>query len=160
MKADTQAVHLEKLMQEKKGLVSYKLALPLCKVLHTDIKTLSKNSILLLGLEHLECILISKENIMVHLKYLKGTGILQFEVVATSKMTQMKCDVEKYARVSLILKSIEITNVDIKTIITIEAIDFMHVEVCFDGVSHAEGKFVTVDETLAIQITKVTKNET
>ena len=159
MKADTQAVHLEKLMQEKKSLSSYKLALPFYKIMRSDIKTLSQNSIVLLGLKSLECVLLSDENTITKLKRLKSTSTLDFEIMTTSKIVPLKDDVEKYARVSCILKSIEIASLNLKTMITIEDIDFMHVEVYFDGVPQAEGKLVSVNDEIAIEITKVTKDE-
>ena len=61
MKAETQVVHLEKMMQKHHRYSEYELTMPLVEVKKSMLKNLAVDDVLLVGFEQLEMLLFQEE---------------------------------------------------------------------------------------------------
>ncbi|MCF6244686.1 MAG: hypothetical protein L3J43_06585 [Sulfurovum sp.] len=155
MKAETQAVLLEKMMKNKKVHSAYELILPLFTVKSTDLKDLSIKDILLVGLDRMEIsVLYNGQCAKVKMTHTNDTLMLEIDsigVCPSKSIENVKSEVVKclFANITFDTFTLgEQCTIDKLVLDTFEI--FIH-----DDVKIAEGKLVEVMDKIAIEITRV-----
>jgi flagellar motor switch/type III secretory pathway protein FliN len=132
MKAETQALHLEKMMQRHKLYPEYELALSPIQVKKNALKKLTSGDLFLLGMHRLEMILLEEGNISAN-------------VVLNESGNSSKIKIIKLNR-STIKQTKETAQLNLQEVL-------LHV----NGKNIAKGSLVNVDEEIAVQIDEVRK---
>ncbi len=155
MKIETQANHLEKMMHAHKLYPEYELALPLCEVKASVLKKLVVGDVFLLGLAHLEFILLSEGNLC-------ASGVIATHKKAhTVKISYLHKDTlqQDYTKKYKVLKCsfgmLQSRQMEVGHSVCIGQLDLQEVDLFIDEVNIAQGSLVTVDEEIALEITKV-----
>jgi hypothetical protein len=156
MRGETQALLLEKLMQNKKVHPEYELSLPFFKLKKTDFKRLSKADILLLGLDKIKLILVYSDLKYANVELIKDKNILELEVISIDKTLMLPSLKSKYEIVKSSLAILSIEQLDIGVRLDVSKIDFENVRLVVNGSNRQiEGKLVEVEGEIAIEIKKV-----
>jgi len=161
MKADTQAVLLEKMMQDKKVHPEFELTLPLFIVKKVMLKTLSVKDIFLLGLDTLELTLIHNDRIhnvsrYAKLIFVESNRRQELEITSIHDKVLHPLENAKYEEVKCVFCRIGVHQFEVGFTLSIEDMTFESVEI-FNVNSDitAEGKLIVVHGKIAIEITKV-----
>jgi len=161
MKAETQAVLLEKMMQNKKVHPEFELTLPLFNVKKSTLKRLSTGDVFLLALDTLELRVIHNDSThkvsrYAKLIYVENNGKEEFEIASIHDMDFIPLEKSKYEEVKCVFSKIEVHQFEVGSRLTLKDNLFDTVEV-FNVNSDitAEGKLIEVDSEIAIEITKV-----
>jgi hypothetical protein len=155
MKGETQALLLEKMMQNKKVQPVYELILPLFMVKRSDIDILTKGDILLVGLRSFKIIIISNDNIYANVEVIKHEKMNELEIISMDKILFSPID-SKYEVFKCLFSTINIELFEVGTTQDISDINFKYVTLLGDNnQKKLEGKLVEVKGEIAIKITKV-----
>jgi len=156
MKAETQAVLLEKMMQKKKVQPVYELTLPLFSMKQSLLKKLTKGDILLLGLDSLEIIVLQNEKTYANVMLLKNEKIQEIEIISTDNTWSYFTENPKYEVLKCLLSTIGVESFDVGTKQDISNVRFEYVTLYTEkNVKRLEGKLVEVEGNIAIEVTKV-----
>jgi len=156
MKAETQAVLLEKMMQKKKVQPVYELTLPLFSMKQSMLKKLTKGDILLLGLDSLEIIVLQNEKTYANVILLKNEKIQEIEIISTDNTCSYSTEDSKYEVVKCLFSTIGVESFDVGTKQDISNVRFEYVTLYTEkNVKRLEGKLVAVEGNIAIEVQKV-----
>ena len=155
MKSETQALHLEKMMQRHIRYPSYALALPLVMVQRKKLKALSVGDVLLAGIDTLEFLLIGQNTICATMRLKKMHTRYGVEIIDLVQETIDYSSGKKYETLSIVFGNVQSKALEIGHMIDISHIDLNGVTLVLEGKTIAEGALVNVDEEIAIQIKKV-----
>ena len=150
MKNNTQAVHLEEMMQEKNAFQKCTVLLPFATIKKSHLKKLSKDMVLLLNTEKLE--LIVEEGG----RYIDTTIQKRKLVIGNrAKDTEYSYDSKKYKKLKIVLCDVMIASFDRGETIDMNAFDFSDLSLYAEELLVAKGALVSVDAMLAIKIDEV-----
>lgn len=155
MKGETQAVHLEKMMQKHTLYPEYELTLPLFLVKSKVLKKLLVDDVLLLGLNALEFILISSGQTCAKVELLEDENSQKIKIVYLEKDTLKQEDTKKYEIIKCLFSTLQIRELEVGRKISIEQLDLREVKLFLKDEIIAEGRLVKVDDEIAIVIKKV-----
>ena len=157
MRAETQAVHLARIMQKHRRYPEYELILPLVKVKKNRLKKLTQDDILLLGLEGLELILLSEECICAKVLIDEAENSCKIKIENLFKNTEISNNSKKYEILKCSFGILQSRELEVGHTIDITQLDLEEVTLFTEGKKRAEAKLVNVDGEIAIQIIKVNK---
>jgi len=156
MKAETQAVLLEKMMQDQKVHPEYELSLPLFMLKRTVVNRLDKGDILLVGLDKLEFILIYNGNKYANVVLVKSENIEEIEIISMDEIISPSPINSKYEMLKCIFSTLAIEVIDVGIKANISKIGFEDITLITENNDKKlEGKLVEVEGEIAIEITKV-----
>lgn len=155
MKAETQALHLEKMMQKHKLYPEYELALSPIQVKRSSLKKLSKGDILLLGLDTLEMILVEEGGICASVVMTENENSNTIKIIELIKDTLKQANSKKYEVVEFSFGVIQSRIVEVGHQIETAQLNLEEVSLYVNGKNIAKGSLVNVDEEIAIQIDEV-----
>jgi len=161
MKAETQAVLLEKMMQNQKVHPEFELTLPLFMVKKVRLKTLLVGDVFLVGLDTLELTLIHNDSIhnvskYAELIFVENNCRQELEIISIHDKALHPLENSKYEEVKCVFSKIDVYQFEVGSRLKLEDMTFESVEV-FNVNSDitAEGKLIVVHGKIAIEITKV-----
>lgn len=156
MKGETQAVHLEKMMQKHKLYPEYELALFPIQVKKNALKKLSGGDLFLLGLHSLEMILLEEGTIISANVVLNESGnSSKLKIIDIYKSTVEQTDSKKYEIVKISFGVLQSRKLEVGHMIEIAQLNLQEVSLYVDGKNIAKGSLVNVDEEIAVQIDEV-----
>jgi len=155
MKSETQAIHLEKMMQRHKRHPEYELALPLFLIKYSTFKKLSIDDVFLLGLNALEFILINKGEICAKAELLEYGNSQKIKIIYLEKDTLKQSHTKKYEEIKCLFSTLQIKKLELGCKISIEQLDLQEVKLFVKDEYIADGTLVKVDDEIAIEIKKV-----
>ncbi len=155
MKAETQAVHLEKMVQKHKLYPEYELALPLFAAKYSALKKLSEEDILLLGLSMLEFILIFKDNICARAILNESQSSQKIKITSLEKDILKQEDTKKYAYIKCLFTTLQVNKLEVDSKISIAQVDLYSVKLYVQDKYIADGTLVAVDDEIAVKIKEV-----
>ena len=154
MKAETQADHLKKMMQAKNFYPSYELTLPFFSMKRSALTALNVNDVLLVGLIRLE-LLVLKEKKVCAIAKLDKKGVEVIEL----KDEAIAVDTKKYETIKSSFGTLQSRKLEVGYRLDTLELDMEEVKLFIEDEKIAKGKLVTVNDELAILITKVDCNE-
>ncbi len=157
MKGETQAVHLEKMMQEHKLYPEYELTLPPFFVKSKVLKKLSVDDVLLLGLNALDFILMSNGKICAKVEFLEEDNSQKIKIIYLEKDSLKQLNTKKYEKVKCLFSILQVRELKVGQKLSIEQLDLQDVKLFVNDVYIAVGTLIEVDDEIAIQIKKVKK---
>jgi len=155
MRGETQALHLEKMMQKHKLYPEYELALSPIQVKKNSMKKLSKGDILLLGLTSLNMILLEEGEVCANVVINKIKKSSKIKIIKLSKSTIKQSDSKKYETVKISFGMIQSRKLEIGHTIGIVSLNMQEVILTVEDENIAKGSLVNVDEEIAVQIDEV-----
>lgn len=157
MKSETQAFHLAKMMQDHTQYPKYELALPHVSVRSNQLKNLSADDVLLLGLDVLEFVLMDAERMCANVVLKEMENIHELEIIHMGKDTTKPIDSKKYHTLKLSFGMVQSKVLEVGHMIDITHIDLGKVSLVSEDEKLAEGSLINVDNEIAIKIDKVIK---
>lgn len=157
MKSETQAFHLAKMMQDHTHYPKYELALPLVSIRSKNLKKLSLDDVLLLGLNVLEFVLMDAESMCANVVLKDMENIHELEIVHLDEDTVYPVDSKKYDTLRLSFGTVQSKVLEVGETIDITHIDLGYVTLLSENKKLAEGSLINVDNEIAIKIEKVIK---
>jgi flagellar motor switch/type III secretory pathway protein FliN len=157
MKAETQAIHLEKMMQKHKLYPEYELALPTIQVKKNSLKKLSKGDILLLGLDTLNMILLEEGRICANVVINKIENGSKLKIIQLNKSMIEQSDSKKYETIKISFGMIQSRKLEVGYTIGVTSLNLQEVTLVVEDEDIAKGTLVNVDEEIAVQIDEVRK---
>lgn len=157
MKGETQAVHLEKMMQKHKLYPEYELTLPPFFVKSKVLKKLSVDDVLLLGLDVLDFMLMSNGEICAKVELLEDENSQKIKIIYLEKDTLKQADTKKYEKVKCLFSVLHIRELKVGRQLSIEQLNLQEVKLFVNDVYIAVGALIEVDDEIAIQIKRVKK---
>ncbi len=155
MKAKTQALHLEKMMQKHIPYPEYELALSPIQVKKNALKKLTSGDLFLLGMDRLEMILLEEGNISAN-AVLNESGISsKIKIIKLNRSTTEQSNSKKYEIVEFSFGVLQSRTLEIGHQIEITQLNLHEVKLLVNGKNIAKGSLVNVDEEIAIQIDEV-----
>ena len=158
MHGETQANRLAELMKQRGNLPSYELALHLVAVRSSSLKKLDINDILLLGLNHLECILIDDGTICAKTVLIKQNNRHVMKVVESVKEPIKHYDGKKYEMLKLSFGEIQSRTLDVGHTIDMSQVNLEKVSLVRNVKKIATASLINVDGQIALQIDKVERD--
>ena len=155
MKAETQAVHLEKMMQKHTLYPEYELALSPVQLKKNSIKKLSKGDILLLGLDNLNMILIDEGEIRANVVMNKSENSSKLRITQLNMSTIEQSDSKKYEAIVISFGMIQIRKLEVGHTLGVSSLKLQEVTLWVEDKNIAKGSLVKVDEEIAVQIDEV-----
>lgn len=155
MKAETQAIHLEKMMRKHHLYPEYELILCSVRVKKNVLKKLVPGDLLPLGLHRLEMILLSEENIAANVVLTQSGERCKVKIINYSKYTEESYKSKKYQAVGFSLGRLRTRQLEVGREIEITQLALHGISVQTDGKNIAKGSLVNVNDEIAVQIDKV-----
>lgn len=155
MRGETQALHLEKMMQKHTLYPEYELAFPPIQVKRNSLQKLSKGDILLLGLDSLEMILLEEENISASVVLNESGNGSKIKIIKLNKSTIEQYNSKKYETINISFGMIQSRTLEVGHQIETTQLNLQEVLLHVDGKNIAKGSLVNVDEEIAVQIDEV-----
>ncbi len=157
MRGETQALHLEKMMQKHKLYPEYELALPPIQVKKNSLQKLSKGDILLLGLDRLEMILLEEGNISANVVLNESENGSKIKIIKLNRSATEQPNSKKYEIVEFSFGVIQSRTLEVGHQIETTQLNLQEVLLHVNGKNIAKGSLVNVDEEIAVQIDEVRK---
>jgi len=155
MRGETQAVHLEKMMQKHKLYPEYELALFPIQVKKNVLKKLVSGDLFLLGLDSLEMILLEEDNISANVLLNKSGYSSKIKIMYLHKNTVEQTNSKKYETVKFSFGMLQSRTLEVGHQIEAAQLNLNKVSLYVDGENIAKGSLVNVDEEIAVQIDEV-----
>ena len=155
MRGETQAIHLEKMMQKHKLYPEYELALSPIQVKKNALKKLASGDLFLLGLNSLEMILLEEGNISANVVLNESGNSSKVKIINCNKSTIEQTNSKKYQIVKISFGVLQSRKLEVGHKIEIAQLNLQEVSLHVDGKNIAKGSLVNVDEEIAIQIDEV-----
>ncbi len=157
MKAETQALHLEKMMQKHKLFPEYELALSPIQVKKKDLKKLTSGDLFLLGMHRLDMILLEEGSISANVVLNESGNSSKIKIIQLKKSTTLQTNSKKYEVVELSFGMIQSRTLEVGHQIETAQLNLEEVSLHVNGKNIAKGSLVNVDEEIAVQIDEVRK---
>ena len=157
MKAETQALHLEKMMQKHKLYPEYELALSPIQVKRSALKKLTSGDLFLLGMHRLDMILLEEGEICANVVLNESGSISKIKIIKLNESTTKQTNSKKYEVVEFLFGVIQSRTLEVGHQIETAQLNLQEVSVYVDGKNIAKGSLVNVDEEIAVQIDEVRK---
>ena len=155
MRDETQSLHLAHMMQKHKVYPEYELVLPLLLVKKNSVKKLSKADVLLLGDEHLNLKLLKDDEIFGDIEIDESENSRRIKIVNIQKNMDISVNSKKYKILKCSFSFLQSRIFEVDHKIDISSLNLEKVNLIINNEKIAEGKLVSVDEEIAIEITKV-----
>lgn len=155
MKAKTQALHLEKMMQKHHLFSEYELALPPIQVKKNALNKLTSGDLFLLGMHHLEMILLKEGNIVANVVLNESGSSSKIQIIKLNRSATAQNNHKKYKVVEFTFGVIQSRILEVGHQIETAQLDIEEVSLHTDGKNIAKGSLVNVDDEIAVQIDKV-----
>lgn len=155
MKDETQSLQLTDMVVKRKLYPEYELFLPSILVKNSSLKKLSKGDIFLLGDNCLNIKLVKDENFFANLKIEQHETKLSVEILTIEKYAPLVNDSKKYETIKLSFGFLQSRVFEVGYKINIASIDLGKVDLMIKNKTIAKGKLVSVDEEIAVEVTKV-----
>ncbi|RUM68293.1 MAG: hypothetical protein DSZ08_08455 [Sulfurovum sp.] len=149
----TQAIALEKMMQACKPHFEYELALPFFEIKNTNLQSLTKDDVLLLGLDTLQCNLLYENKIYANVVLYQE----KFEITNIYKTPINKYNTKKYDTLKCSFGTFKKNKLKVGNRLNLETLNLKEVTLFLNHENIAQGSLVNVDNTIAIQINKVNR---
>ncbi len=157
MKAETQALHLEKMMQKHKLYPEYELALSPIQVKKNALKKLTSGDLFLLGMHRLDMILLEEGSISANVVLNESGNSSKIKIIQLKKSTTLQTNSKKYEVVELSFGMIQSRTLEVGHQIETAQLNLQEILLHVDGKNIAKGSLVNVDEEIAVQIDEVRK---
>ena len=154
MRGETQAVHLSKIMQSHKLYPEYELVFPFVKIKKKSVKKMTKNDIVLLGLETFNMCLLSEKNMCANVSLVKEQNSRKLKIISLENMNYASKS-QKYEILKCSLGMIQSRKIEIGHKIDISSLHLDEVLLSVEEKTIAKGFLVTIDNEIAIQIREV-----
>jgi len=157
MKAENQALRLEKLMQMHQRYPEYELCFPPISVKKSALKKLAVNDVFLLGLEHMEMLLLSKRNGCAKVVLSSYDKSMTIKIIEHHKNTENPTNSKKYKDIKISLGTLHSRVLEIGHKIETMQMDAEEVLLYAEEKLIAKGRLVMVDNEIAVEIKEVRK---
>ena len=155
MKAETQSLNLRKMMEKQKLYPQYDLALDGVCVKKKSLKNLEEGSLLLLGMDYLNMILVKNSEVCARVRLINVGDCSKIEIVSLNETAANTCDSKKYENILCSLGKINCKKLELGHKVGISSLGIKEIEVFSNNNILAKGSLVSVDNEIAIQITEV-----
>jgi hypothetical protein len=155
MKGETQAVHLSEIMQKHRLYPEYELALPMIEVKKSSLKKLAEGDLLLLGLDHLELVLLQEGKVCAKVMLDETQNTRKIKIVNLEKDMLSSYNSKKYKIVKCSFGILQSRVLEVGHQIGIASLDLHKVGLMTEEKVWAKGSLVNVDDEIAVQIDEV-----
>ena len=155
MKAETQAIHLAKMMKNYIHTTQYELTLPLVTVRSSKLKKLSIKDVLRLDLKVLELVLIKGDTICADLVLKNLNGMVVSEIIQLHKKTLLTNDSNKYEIIKLSFGECHMNSLEVGNSLDMAQFDLEKITLILGDKKIAEGSLINSDNEIAVKINKV-----
>ncbi len=155
MKAENQALRLERLVQRHQRYPEYELCLPYVSVKKSALKSLSAGDLLLLGLESMELLLFSENDGCAKAILASCDKSMTIQISESFKKREEPVNSKKYKELKISLGSLYSRTLEAGHKIETTQIDPEEVLLYEKEKLLAKGRLVTVDDEIAVEIKEV-----
>jgi len=157
MKADNQALRLERLMQKHQVYPEYELCLPSVILKKSLLKKLSKGDVLLLGMQRMEMMLVSEKNGNAKAVLASYDKSMTVQIVEPEKHIVNTVDSKKYKEVEILLGILRSRVLEAGHKVETTQVDMDDISLYVEKKKIATARLVIVDDEIAVQIKEVKK---
>ena len=155
MKAETQSVHLAKMMQNHIVYPEYQLVLAPVLVSKNRLKKLKKDDVFLLGLNTLDMFLMKDDTIYANVVLDFNKTSCYLSIVKTDNKPVKSHDSKKYEMIIFSFGKIQSKEITLDHKIDISALNLKFAMLIQDHKLYAKAKLINVDNEIAMQIKEV-----
>lgn len=155
MKAETQADSLASLVEKKKPYPKYELVFPFFQVKQSALKKLVVDDVLLPGLSHMDLGLLFEGTLCASVSLCADENNEKVKISYLQKDTLQQEHTKKYKILKCSFGSVQIRQLEIGHKASIAQLDLQKTDLFVNDKHIATGRLITVDDEIAIQITKV-----
>lgn len=157
MKAENQALRLERLMEKHHVHPEYELYLPSVLVKKSLLKKLSRGDILLLGMAQMEMQLLSKDAGCAKAVLWAYADRMEIKITEISEPPEIKADSKKYKTVDIFLGRLRSRTLEVGHRVETEGVDLEDIVLYADSKKIAVARLVMVDDEIAVEVKEVKK---
>lgn len=157
MKADNQALRLEKLMQKNQVYPEYELRLPSVLPKKGTVKKLSCGDVLLLGMEQMEVLLVSEKNGCAKGLLSASDESMTVQITGPFEHSLNPIDSKKYKKVDIVLGRLRSRGLEPGHKVETTQINLDDISLHIEKKKIATARLVMVDDEIAVQIKEVKK---
>lgn len=157
MKGETQADSLASLVREKKKYPEYELALTAFTVKQSQLKKLSVGNVFLVGLSHLEMVLLSESTICAEVMIFTDENRQKLKITYLQEDTFKQSHTKKYETIKCSFGMLQSRKLEVGHKVSIAQLNLEEVKLFVNEKNIADGRLVKVDDEIAIEIIKVNK---
>jgi len=155
MKGETQSIHLQKMMQQRKCYPEYALALPLFPIKKKSFKKITKSDVLLVGLDHLDLILLKEGEICAKVAVENVADSTKLRISSLVETSENTIDSKKYKNLLPVFATLQIRKLEVGHKVEIPTVEINETEIFSGHEKCFKGVLVMVDDEIAIEITEV-----
>jgi hypothetical protein len=155
MKDETQSLHLAQMMQDQKLYPSYELVLPSSLVKRSSIKKFSKGDILLVGYNSLNLKLLRDDGSFANVEIEESNNSRKIKILNIKNSESKSTNSKKYETLKYSFFFLQSRVFEVGHKIDISSLNLNKLNLVTDNGVIAEGTLVSVDDEIAIEITKV-----
>jgi len=155
MKAENQALHLERLMQKHQVHPEYELCLPPVAVRKNLLKKLSRGDVILLGMEEMEIVLVSEGSICANAILISYGESMTVQIAEPVQEAVNSLDSKKYKKLFVSLGSVRSRMVEAGHKIETASMDPDDISLIVGQKKIATARLVIVDDEIAVEIKEV-----
>jgi len=164
MKSETQFSHLQKKIRTYKHYPEYDLILAPFNIKKKNLKNLKRGDVLLLGLDVLMLFFMEKNKmqknkICATLKLEKHNNIVKVRIESLNTIDTHSENGKKWEKIYCSLAQVQCRKLEVGHTITLDTEVLTFVELFHSDLKVAEGKLISVDHEIAIEITEVKHND-
>lgn len=155
MKSETQAFGLSEMMQNHAHGLVYELVLPLVTIRSNNLRKLSVNDIILIGLDTLEFLLIEGETIYAHLVLKHISDKYRIEIINLIQEKYLSSESRKQTNIKFSLGTVQMKTLEAGQGIDVAQLDMKNINLLLENKNIAKCSLVSVDNEIAVKIDKV-----
>lgn len=152
---ETQALHLENVMQKHIRYAEYEVALPLMKVQRSTLKKLRVNDVFLLKLNLLECIMIEEGRICARLQLKACEGTYALTIIQTEQETIVSDKNPKRKMIKFSFGAYPMKHLTIGESLNMDLFDTEKIALIVNEKKIAEGSLINVENEIAVKVNRV-----
>lgn len=157
MKGENQALRLERLMQNHQIYPAYELCFPFISVKKSALKKLKTGDLFLLGMAHMEMLLLSKNDGCAKAVLAAFGKSMTLQIVENFTNLTEESESKKYKKIKIVLGSVRSRMLEPGHKVEMAEIDFSDISLYGEEKKVAHGRLVMVDDEIAVQIKEVIK---
>ena len=155
MKAETQSLNLQKIVDKHKLYPQYDLVLDRVCIKKKSLKSLKVSSILLLGMNYLEMELLKNDEVCAKVKLVNVGDCSKIEITSLGTISSNSCHSKKYENILFSLGKVQCRKLKLGHRVGISSLNINEIDIFVDNKIYAKGLLVSVDDEIAVEITEV-----
>jgi hypothetical protein len=152
MRAETQSVHLEKMMQRQKYYPEYELIFPPFEIKKSALKRLQVDDILMLGLNYMDLLLLSENKIHAHVQINFNENFKYIKIMHTNEAIFGESESKKYEILKCSFGFVQVKKLEVGHKVSMLQANLQNVKLFIKDRYIADATLINVENEIAMKI--------